>query len=187
MDTDTDIERLSLLSEPSLMVLALKLAREAPIMPADCVRQLLYNFREIHEDAPEALLPEIGRRVIFAIRDLCIAGLLDPDEAGRCAITQRGRDILETHPHGVDASVLVRFPEYRSYVRRPMPFQSDDREHEPGKGPAVEYMEGYTAYVEGRRFTENPYQIDSVAHLAWENGWCEARDDLGMVEATRSP
>ncbi len=37
--------------------------------------------------------------------------------------------------------------------------------------------EGYQAYLDGQSSVDNPYEFDTSKHLAWENGWFEARDE----------
>lgn len=181
MEIEADGERYPMLSESNLMVVALRTCAETPALPDECMRRLLDYLRSAHVEPPPDELPALRRQVVAAFRDLCIAGLLDPDEEGRCAITPLGRDVLRSHPHGVDGSVLMRFPSYRSYARRPFPFPKEDHEDEPGREPRPEYDEGYAAYRAGRRLTDNPYQTDSVAHLEWENGWSEAREEAARA------
>jgi hypothetical protein len=168
-------EEYPLLNEPNIMLIALKTARRGPVTPEDCVRELEANLTRAHEAPPEdgdLLL----HRVTAAFRYLCVAGLLDPDETGSCAITERGRDVLMDNPTGVDPSVLMAFPEFRSYVARPNPFKRT-ADYETITEPSKEFDEGYVAHHAGLGLTDNPYEFDTFGHLEWENGWCDARDE----------
>ncbi len=72
---------------------------------------------------------------------------------------------------GVDDSVLMEYPEFAEFIRklgqRPPPENTD----------AVEYEQGYEAFIAGRNYTDNPYNADTARHLAWENGWFQAFDE----------
>lgn len=167
-------EEYSLLNEPNIMLVVLRKAAQGPTVPEDCVGEIEANLRRTGEQAPAdaTLLPQ---RIAAAFRYLCIAGLLDPDETGRCTLTKRGRDVLLEHPNGIDSSILMMFSEFRSFVARPNPFR------ESGEGPAasepsLQFDRGFEAYRAGKGLTDNPYEFDTFAHLEWENGWCEARD-----------
>ena len=164
-----------LLNEPNIMLIALKTALRAPATPEDCIRELEANLKRAHESPPtDAGL--LLHRVTAAFRYLCVAGLLDPDENGRCTITERGRDVLLDNPSGVDPSVLMTFPEFRSYIARPNPFRAE--EDPPAvPEPSGEFDKGYEAFRAGLGLTDNPYEFDTFAHLEWENGWCDARDE----------
>lgn len=39
------------------------------------------------------------------------------------------------------------------------------------------FGDGYDAFRQGAQFSDNPHQQDTSDHLAWEDGWCQARDD----------
>jgi hypothetical protein len=168
-------EEYPLLNEPNIMLIALKTAVQAPATPEDCVRELETNLKLAHE-APPADADLLLHRVTAAFRYLCVAGLFDPDEAGRCTITERGRDVLLDNPNGVDSSVLMAFPEFRSHIARPNPFGPEADQPSAGE-PRAEFDEGFEAFHAGRGLTDNPYEFDTFAHLEWENGWCEARDE----------
>jgi len=164
-----------LLNEPNIMLVTLRAAERAPTTPDECARELRANLDRAHETAP-ADGSLIIHRIKIAFRYLCIAGLLDPDEEGRCTLTERGKEILWDNPNGIDSSVLMVFPEFQSYVRRPNPLRPGD--DMPGMPePTLEFDEGNDAFQAGKGLTDNPYEFDTFAHLEWENGWCEARDD----------
>ena len=44
------------------------------------------------------------------------AGLLDRPSRARYVITQRGRDVLRSHPQNIDQKVLKQFAEFREYL-----------------------------------------------------------------------
>ena len=171
-----DLDDYPLLSEPNVMLLALKAATLAPAVPEDCLRQLEKSLRQIHKELP-ADMSALQHRVATAFHYLCIAGLLDPDEDGRGTITQRGKDMLRDYPKGIDSSVLVAFPEFRSFIHNPRSL-SPQASDEPPVEPAREYDEGYSAGSKGGYLTDNPYDFETLAHLEWENGWCEAQDEI---------
>ena len=72
----------------------------------------------------------------------------------------------------------VGFPEFRAFIKRPR--HDGNPVHIPE--PKKEYEEGYIAGLAGRLITCNPYNSDRIAHLEWENGWCEALDEIVQVE-----
>ena len=43
--------------------------------------------------------------------------------------------------------------------------------------PSPAYQEGYRAFASGQRDSDNPYPEETINHLAWANGWFEARDE----------
>ena len=169
-----DEDEYPLLNEPNVMLVTLRTAARGPVTPEECVRELEANLLKAQETPPadEAML---RRRVAVAFRYLCVAGLLDPDETGRCTITERGTDMLWSNPNGIDSSILMAFPEFRSHVCRPNALSRSAGE--PGAAePTPQFDEGFEAYHARKGLTDNPYEFDTFAHLEWENGWCEARD-----------
>lgn len=171
-----DLDDYPLLNEPNVMLVALKTATAHPAEPGQCIDMLLRDLRRVGHEVPEDLAP-LRRRVAAAFHYLCIAGLLDPDEDGRCTLTERGRKVLDEHPAGIDASVLVVFPEFRSYVRSRRTTRDEDEGRSGAVEPKRSYNDGWAAFMEGRGITDNPYPFDANEHLEWENGWCEARDE----------
>jgi len=73
--------------------------------------------------------------------------------------------------------VLVQFPEFRRYIKKPR--ETNDTEVPRPR----EYNLGYESYRAGKSLDDNPYRFDNADHLAWENGWFEARDDDAGSEA----
>src|SRR5690606_8124398 len=114
---------------------------------------------------------EIVEHLQEARRHLVKAKLLELVGNGRCRITERGRRVLADYPLGVDDSVLVQFPEFRRYIRKPRAAKDVEVPR------AREYTLGYESYRAGRGLDDNPYRFDNADHQAWENGWFDARDD----------
>jgi ribosome modulation factor len=171
-----ELEDYPLLNEPNIMLIALRTAAEGPATPDSCSRRLLKSLGHAGESPPPDLAP-LHRRVETAFRCLSIAGLLDQAGNGRYVITQRGRQVLRDHPMGVDSSVLVSFPEFRSYIYRPRQEKPEKAESDPFGRPLSAYDEGYSASLHGREITDNPYEFDATGHIEWENGWSEAHEE----------
>ncbi len=157
------------------MLALLKVASRGEATVDGALRSLQRTLERAHEDrdvSPEAIRP----RLTMARRHLLAARLLEETAAGRVRITERGRRVLREHPMGVDDSVLMAFPEFRDFIHRaserpPVDYPAPPERH------SKEYQEGYIAYRRGRSAADNPYGADSVNHLAWQNGWSEARDE----------
>ena len=171
-----DLDDYPLLGEPNVTFVALKTASVAPAVPDDCLWQLQKSVRQAHMALPDDL-SELKNRVAMAFHYLCVAGLLDPDENGRCTITQRGEQVLQEHPKGIDPSVLVMFPEFRAFIRSPRRYTSQDNGELPAESNPA-YDAGYAARLQGNGLTDNPYEFDTFSHQEWENGWCEAHDEF---------
>lgn len=159
-----------LLHMADLMQTLLRVASEGDATLADCLDELKATLERAHEKPP-VTDREIVEHLQDARRHLVKAKLLELVGSGRCRITERGRQVLADYPLGVDDSVLVQFPEFRRYIRKPRE-KSDTEVPRPR-----EYNLGYESYRAGRGLDDNPYRFDNVDHLAWENGWFEARDD----------
>lgn len=164
-----DLSEYPLLNRPALMLLVLKAAGERPVTIRECRERLEAELVRIHEkpDIPE---PVIATELEEVGRHLLAARLLERGDDDMFSLTRRGRQVLAAHPMGVDETVLAGFPEYRAFIR-------DFARRRTIDDPRINrYEEGYAAQQEGRSLSENPYAPDSVDHLAWENGWSEARD-----------
>lgn len=171
-----ELDDYPLLNEPNVMLMALKAATSGRVAPERCVERLLEHLKRIGSGIPESPEP-LRRRVAMVFQYLAVAGLLDPDEEGLYTITDRGRRMLEQYPAGLDSSVLVAFPEFRSYLRgRRTTWEEDEGIGRPVE-PKPAYDEGYAAFLQGLGLTDNPNPSDSIDHLEWENGWSEARDE----------
>ena len=174
-----DISEYPLLNEPNIMLIALKTAAKGAASPDDCLRRLQADLRLIGEAPPEDM-SDVRRRIEAALRYLHVAGLVDRQADGRFAITARGRETLHANPRGIDLSVLAEFPDFRAYIRRSREQTIRRDGGMPVIEPTAKYREGYAAYGEGRDLTDNPYDLETAAHLEWENGWSEAREEALM-------
>lgn len=164
-----DLSEYPLLNRPALMLLVLKAAADRPVTMEDCRDRLAQELERIHEK------PDVAEAVIAAeleevARHLEAARLLARDAGGALCLTARGGQVLRDHPLGVDETVLAAFADYRKFIAAFAPRRTID-DPRPSR-----YDEGYAAQQDGRSLSENPYAPDSVDHLAWENGWSEARD-----------
>lgn len=160
----------TLLNRPALMLTVLKTAARGPADRGDCLEALKGELAAVHETMPVAE-QEVLAELDIVVQALSAAALLASAGGDRFTLTRRGHEVLAAHPMGVDDTVLVQFPEYRAFVRR---FARHGRRDDPR---TPKYDEGLAAYQAGLSLTDNPYQADTIDHLAWENGWSEARDE----------
>lgn len=164
-----------LLHEPDLMLALLCSARHGPATVEDARRRLERNLALAHEPAPSDV-SDLQERLNHAAFMLTAAGAVAPVPEGGWRLTDRGRQLLKEHPKGVDQTVLRTFPEFRAALA----------EIGSRRGPVDDprlstFEDGMRAFSQGRPLTDNPYPSDTNDHLAWECGWCEARD--GALEA----
>ena len=160
-----------LLNWPSLTLSLLKPAAERKRATLDDGLAHLEEVLALAHESPNVDPGEIVAHLESMKRHLIAAGLLRQVENGGFAITERGRRVLAEHPRGVDDSVLAAFPEFRDYMHRVHPA------HEPEDAQGDTHEEGHRAFQDGAAAADNPYAFDTSKHLAWENGWSEARDD----------
>jgi ribosome modulation factor len=151
------------------MLLMLKIAADRPATLTDCRAQLGEELARAHEK-PAVPEPLIATELEEIRKHLLAAGLLVAGDGETFCLTRRGRQVLAEHPLGVDETVLARFAEYRAFLRDFARRRSVDDPRLP------RYEEGYAAGQQGRSLSDNPYAPDSIDHLAWENGWSEARE-----------
>jgi hypothetical protein len=157
-----------LLHEQDLMLALLHVAAE-PRATLDAAAARLRRLRRAAGEA-DAVDEEVMRRLERATEALRAAGALAKADARTLKITDRGRELLAAHPEGVDETVLMQFPEYRAFIAV--------GQHGPRDDPRIPaYDAGQRAFAAGEPLTANPFALDSVDHLAWENGWSEARDE----------
>jgi restriction system protein len=168
-----------LLNDPALTLTILKAAAHGTVSLEDCLRRLQQDLARAGETVPEIDLEGLLARMNAIRRELVEATLLEAVDADHFAATQRGHEILTANPEGVDESVLMSVPAFRDYIRRSVPSLVPDDPRAAG------YDEGYAAYAEGLRLTDNPYPADTIDHLAWENGWFEAGDEETEHQAFR--
>lgn len=171
------IREYPLLNTPSLSLIVMRAAAEGAVSVEDCAARLQSLLQAANENPPVSP-DEMTRRLDRLRAELTEALLLQPADGGRFTITERGRRALMNHPGGVDTADLMTYPEYADYVR------SHDRADSPMDPHIAEYDEGFDAYRAGKRPTQNPYGVQTISHLAWENGWSEALDE--EVQGPRS-
>ncbi|MDW4551122.1 hypothetical protein R5H32_17300 [Defluviimonas sp. D31] len=159
-----------LLGTPSLLALILHGAEAGPVTLDDCADHLDALFRAANE-RPALPSDAIRDRLARHIRQLEIARLVEPVGDGAYRLTDRGSETMRHRTGRIDLPDLMSYPEYAAHIRESgaRPPAADAR--------GASYDEGYEARRAGRRFTENPYTVNSVDHLCWENGWMEALDD----------
>jgi restriction system protein len=83
---------------------------------------------------PSGRSPKYSNRVAWAVTHMAQAHLLERPRRGVTQITQRGRQVLETHPDRVDMGILAQFPEYvafRSPKQRRIDLDDDGKEKKP--------------------------------------------------------
>ena len=159
-----------LLHEPDLMLAVLRVAAARAGTLDACIDHLraLRDRAEVEDRVPEA---DVRAELQAITAKLDRASLIEWPGASRFEITARGRQVLADHPSGVDDGVLMRLEAGRAPTGRPaMVF-------EPSAPKASAYDAGYEAYGEGRGLADNPHPNDARAHLDWQNGWSQARDD----------
>lgn len=164
-----DNEEPILLHEQDLMLALLHAAAEGPATVQGAVARLR-GMRAVAGEA-DAVDEEVMRRLRRAALALRAAGALARIETGTLKITERGRELLASSPEGIDETALMRFAEFRAFI-------SGSGSREPRGDPRMPAFDaGQLAFTTGKPLTENPFPFDSVDHLAWENGWSEARDE----------
>jgi restriction system protein len=159
-----------LLHQPDMMLAVLRVAAAGAGTVDDCVEYLrrLRRFAQVDEPMPEE---DVRARLETAQAKLRLAGLIEVNGGGRSRITAFGQQVLDEHPRGVDDSVLTKLAEPpRADARRP-------NEARPRRPASIDYQRGYEAYLAGAGLGDNPFPRDMRAHLDWENGWSQARDD----------
>lgn len=165
-----------LLNTPHLTVLLLKTAEKQEATIDDVVARLRSLLRLAQEDPPfsDAEFRERLRAVATYLAD---AGLILIRAGDRLSVTGAGRRAIADCPEGFDTADLVGQTEVRRRIRQ----QRRDQSADDPRG--AQYAGGYNAYMDGQKITDNPFRQDSIDHLAWEDGWCEARDDALLSQA----
>lgn len=168
--TSMELSEYTLLNRPALMLCVLRTAAHGEVGLATCLERLKQDLARAQERPPENL-QDITDELERVIRHFLAARVLVRRGQDRFALTERGRQILAAYPMGIDDTILMQFPEFRAYIRR---FAHNRTLDDPR---TERYQDGRAAYRAGRRLADNPYQPDSIDHLAWANGWSEARDE----------
>ena len=164
-------EEPALLHEPDLMLAVLRAAGQGAAGPEEAAARLVANLAAAGEAAP-ADPADLRRRLERAADLLAGAGALSPAGGGRFRLTRCGALLLAEHPDGVDVSVLEGLPVFRALV-------AGRARRRPADDPCLPaYEAGVRAFAVGRPLDANPHDDDSADHLGWENGWCEACDEV---------
>ncbi len=159
-----------MLHEAELMLALLRVAESQAGGAVDALARLGRDVERAGGPVSESAAATLARLESAQVR-LCVAGLLCKNAEGGLYISTRGRKMLEEHPDGIDDTVLMRFREFRQWLRQ-------TAAHAPPHDTAGRaYQEGWIAQLAGRPHSDNPYTADTVRHQAWENGWFEARDE----------
>jgi ribosome modulation factor len=159
------------------MLAVLRVGTAKPGTVDDCIDhlRLLRKSAQIDEPLPEI---EVRARLRTALAKLHRARLIEVLAPGRFHITARGRQILADNPDGVDDTVLMQLPEFRSVNGHAGPQASSRRAQVTAeRAPTVDYHRGYEACLAGANLADNPHPRDVRAYLDWANGWSQARDD----------
>lgn len=164
-----DGEEYPLLHYADLMHVMLKVAAEGQAR-LDTVTARIRGDLDLAREALPISETELRTRLDRARRYLAAAKLIEPEDGEPFRATGRGHGVLADHPAGIDDSVLAQFPEFRDFIRQ----LSGTPPAPPELNP---YDEGHAAHGKGIHPADNPYPVDTRAHLAWENGWFEARDE----------
>ncbi len=175
---DKDWSDPPLMSRSSLMLTALRRAAAGPTSIA-ALADVMRAARERIGDPVRVNAATLEQRIATALDYLEGAQLIQRESDGTLAITERGRRVLTDHPTGIDGSVLSEFPEFRSFVHERAEHAARTAQEaapSPHPMPSPAYQEGYRAYRAGAPSSDNPYDEETINHLAWANGWFEARD-----------
>jgi len=89
----------------------------------ECIDALADHFRLSREERsdllPSGQQPVFDNRVGWARTYLKKAGLLEAPARGRVRITPRGQEVLKERPSQINVEFLMRYEEFREFVRRP--------------------------------------------------------------------
>jgi restriction system protein len=115
----------------SLMLPVLRCLLEGgDLRMADLVSQLGQSLgltdEELATMLPSGQSTTFGSRVAWAKTYLKQAGLVEQVRRGVVRISQRGRDVMATHPARIDNESLAQFPEFIEFRRRTRSGQTDN-------------------------------------------------------------
>lgn len=166
-----DFHEYPLLHEADLM-LALLRTGDGGVGDLDAAIDRLRRDLNIAGEHPPFTIEDMRAELAAALDDLEQAQFVERKD-GTFRTTERGRRALADHPLGIDVTVLMRFAEFRAHVA-----QATHTAH-PADPMFRAYQWGFAGFLAGRSHADNPHRPDTVMHLAWENGWFEARDAMG--------
>jgi restriction system protein len=105
-----------------LMLPVLRLSAEKTWDMRDLVARIADDLdlteAEREQEIPSGRTKVIASRVHWAKTYLKQAGLIEQPKRAKVEITQRGRDVLDTHPTKIDAPLLLQFPEFQDFLSR---------------------------------------------------------------------
>lgn len=165
-----------LLHEANLMLAILRAANGMSAGLEDAAARLRANLALAGEPAPHDPA-DLWRRLEQALALLEQAGAVAVIGERGFRSTALGSRLLAEHPEGVDETVLWAVGAGSRTTERHA--QDDPRL------PA--YTAGLLAFADGRSLVANPHAADTPDHLAWENGWSEARDNAKDAEPPLVP
>ena len=172
-----ELDDSALLHEPDLMLAVLRVGAGRSGTLDDCIDHLRLLRQTAQIDEPIAEV-EVRARLRTVLAKLHRAKLIEVLAPERFRVTARGRQVLADNPDGVDDTVLMQLPEFRSINGHISPDASSHRAPtRADRAPTVDYHRGYEACLAGANLADNPHPPDVRAYLDWENGWSQARDD----------
>jgi len=129
----------------------LRIASDGKEHTAGEVIEFVAKEMRLSEQDRKTLLPSgkqrvIDNRVAWSITYLAKALLLERTRRGMFAITERGRELLESHPGKIDRKSLLQFPEFRAFAVSTATAQSgasrddDDEQQTPQDRLASSYQ-----------------------------------------------
>lgn len=168
-------------SDALIMLTVLRCAADGDTDMQSVLDRVLSDLKRSDPDAPalkdEGALNELRRRLQWTRDHLTAAGVIETVGDDQMHLTDRGASVLEQCPDGVDDSVLMQFPEFRAYVAGLQRQRMIAARRALGGDPGDETQEGYIAFLEGRRASDNPYEPDTHMHEAWDEGYWEGAAD----------
>jgi hypothetical protein len=177
-----DSNDFSLLHPPALTHILLRLAEKGTTLE-DCLAELDRELTLAREESPASRAEKLrllGRARFTALKAGLIAPAGEPSPEDGVSqpfhLTDRGRQVLRDNPMGVDESVLMTFPDFAAFMR------AASRGKPLEQTAEAQYDMGFAAFRAGQTLADNPFPFDAVEHLAWENGWFEARDEFGETD-----
>nr|WP_294512105.1 restriction endonuclease [uncultured Rhodopila sp.] len=155
----------------SLMLPVLVMSAAGELRVGDAVERLAEQLH-LSPDERTQLLPSgkqtlFGNRVHWAKTYLTKAGLLESTRRGHFRITERGRQVVASHPARIDNEYLNQFAEFRQFKER-----SAEGTAQEGVHPAAPALVSHT---------ETPDEIMRVAHRQVETSL--GQDLLDRVRA----
>ena len=107
----------------AFMLPVLQILSDGQTLTARELRERAADAVGLDEQARKMMLPSgrqtvYANRVAWAVTDFAKAGVVERPSRGRVRITDRGRALLASHPHGIGMKDLDQFEEFREF-RKP--------------------------------------------------------------------